>query len=62
MFAQTIDFRIDVVDILGMSDDIMMAPISFEVKPFELINLFCFDFVVLVFFDLINERLTSFYI
>ena len=62
MSTQTIDFRIDVVDILGMSGDIMMASISFEIKSFELIHLFCFDFVVAVFIDLINEKSTLVYI
>ena len=58
--AQTIVFSIDVVTIVEMSGEIMMASIYFVIQSFELIDLFCFNFAVSVFFDLVDELPTSF--
>ena len=53
--AQTIGIVIDVVKMLVVSGEIMMASISFEIQLLELILLFCFYFVVSVLFDPIDE-------
>ena len=47
---------IDVVKRAVTSGEIMMASMDFVVKVLKLINLFCFYFVVSVFFDSVDER------
>ena len=41
--------------------EIMMVSMDFVVKPHELINLFCFDFVVTMVFYSVDEKSGSFY-
>ena len=47
---------INVVKKLVMSVEIMMASMDFVVKSLELIDMFSFDFVVLMFFNFVDER------
>ena len=53
--AQTAGIMIDVVETVDVSVEIMMASMSFVVKPFELIDLFCFYLLVSVLFDFVDE-------
>ena len=53
-------FLIDVFNVSELPVEIMMASISFVIESFKLIDLFFLNFVVSVFFDLINEMLTPF--
>ena len=53
-------FLIDVFNVSALPGEIMMASISFIIESFKLINMFFLDFVVSVFFDLIDEMPTSF--
>ena len=46
---------IDVVEMLLMSGEIMMASISFEIQLLKLVLLFVFNFVMLVLFDPVDE-------
>ena len=54
--AQTAVVVIYVVEKGVMSGDIMMASMNFVVKPLELIDLFCFYFLMAVVFDSMDEK------
>ena len=47
---------IGVVKKVVMSVEIMMVSTDFVVKPFKLIDLFSFNFVMSMFFDFVDER------
>ena len=53
--TQTAGIVINVVKTVDVSVEIMMASMSFVVKPFELIDLFCFYLLVSVLFDFVDE-------
>ena len=52
---------IGVVENIVVPGEIMMVSMDFVVKLLELINLFCFDFVVTMVFYSVDEKSGSFY-
>ena len=58
--AQTSVIVIDVVKNIVVPGEIMMVSMDFVVKMLELINLFCFDFVVAMVFYSVDEKSGSF--
>ena len=54
--TQTAGIVIGVVEKVVTSGEIMMASMDFVVKSLELIDLFSFYFLMLVFFDSVDER------
>ena len=54
--AQTAGITISVVEKVVTSVEIMMASLDFVVKSLKLIDLFCFYFLVSLFFDSVDER------
>ena len=58
--AHTSVIVIDVVENIVMPGEIMMASMDFVVKTLELIDLFCFDFVVAMVFYSMDEKPGSF--
>ena len=53
--AQTTGIEISVVEMVSMSVEIMMASISFVIQSLELIDLFCFNLLMSVLFDSVDE-------
>ena len=58
--TQTSVIVIDVVKNIVMPGEIMMVSMDFVVKMLELIDLFCFDFVVVMVFYSVDEKPGSF--
>ena len=50
-----------VVENIVVPGEIMMVSMDFVVKPLELIDLFCFDFVVTMVFYSVDEKSGFFY-
>ena len=54
--AQSTGIVVDVVEMVGMPVEIMMASISFIVQSFKLFDVFCFYFLVSVLFDFVDKQ------
>ena len=59
--AQTSVIVIGVVENIVVPGEIMMESMDFVVKMLELIDLFCFDFVMVMVFYSVDEKSGSFY-
>ena len=60
MSTQTAIIVIGVVENIAVPGEIMMVSMDFVVKPLKLIDLFCFDFVVAMVFNSVDENSGSF--